>query len=217
MSGRLRAEDGRKVEAELLADAMANPLRCKILSRAAELAFLAPRNSDCPEREGLTVRGLSEHLGEPPRKVRYHLDALCEQGLLEVSQGRKRRGALERYFWPGRLPFLNEKEVAALPPAQQKKIILGCLAVLFADAKAALQTGSAVRRPDWAVVRIVGEVDEQARQELAQLHAEFLRRTQETLVRAGRRMETTEERPATIVSANLFFEAPSRPPAAATD
>jgi hypothetical protein len=103
--------------------------------------------------------------------------------------------------------MLAEADVAVLPVTTQRKLLLFSLRPIFADAMASLKSGAAVRRPDWAVVRVPGDVDEQGRRELAALHLDFSMRTQEVMARAIERMEKTKEPPVKVVSANLFFEA----------
>jgi len=205
-----RDKPGDQDERDSIARAMADPMRGMILSSVAEVAFEA-RNAWQESGRGVTVAALSERTGEALRRVRYHLDQLCDQGLVEVTGERKRRGAVERCFAPTRLPVLAEAEVAVLSSTTQKKIFLGCLRLIFADATASLRSRAAVRRPDWAATRVPGDVDEQGRRELAALHLDCSMRAQEVMTRAQARMEQTKERPVKVVSANLFFEAAPSP------
>lgn len=198
---------GEKELLNLVASAMADSLRCKILSTVAEVAFETGSDGDRRVSNGMTIRGLAERTGEPPRRVRYHLDALCEQGLIKVADGKQRRGVKERYFAAARLPILDQDDVAALSPTTQKKILLSCLKMIFADAAASLEAGTAVRRPDWAAGRIAGEVDEQGRRQVAALHVDFITKTREAIEQAQERLAETNEHPVRVISANLFFEA----------
>jgi DNA-binding transcriptional ArsR family regulator len=209
VAGGAELEMAKKETLELVVSAMADSLRCKILSTVAEVAFETPGGGNKCLGNGITIRGLAERTGEPARRVRYHLDALCEQGLVEVTDGKARRGVVERYFAPARLPILDEEDVAALSPATQKRILLSCLKMIFSDVTASLEAGAAVRRPDWAVGRVPGEVDEQGRQQLATLHTDFITKTKEVIEQAQERLAETEEPPVRVISATLFFEAAS--------
>jgi DNA-binding transcriptional ArsR family regulator len=204
-----RAEEPSALEREgqeLVVSAMLHPLRRTILSVVADCAFEAGTGDRPAGEQAVTVRQLSARTGEASRRVRYHLDALCEQGLVEVVATKRQRGVVERSFVHTRLPMVQTDDVAGLSPTARKKIILACLRPIIADVTASLEVGAAIRRPDWVANRVPGEVDEQGREELAALHASCSMQAQEIVVRSLARMQETNEDPIRVVSANLFFE-----------
>jgi DNA-binding transcriptional ArsR family regulator len=64
--------------------ALAHPLRLRILELFAE----QPR----------TTKQVAELLGEPPTRLYHHVAALKRAGLLRLTETRKKRGTLERWY-----------------------------------------------------------------------------------------------------------------------
>jgi DNA-binding transcriptional ArsR family regulator len=191
----------------LVAKALADPVRSRVLNVVADAGHEAGSNAADPGGcEGVTVRQISERIREPRRKVRYHLDALCADGIVEVSCKHRCRGVIERYFVPARLPILLDEEVEDIPQSQQQMMLLNCVKSIFADVTASLSSGVSVRRPEWAAGRVVGELDEQGWRELAQRHAELSLEANELIARSRERMRKSGESPIRVVSVNLFLE-----------
>jgi len=186
---------------------MANPVRSRILMALAETVYTVPVEDAAGTSLGLTVRQVAERLNEPRRKIRYHLDILCDQGLVEIAELRARKGVIERSYAPTRLLLFEADEVAQLPLPQQKMIILGVLRAVFSDASTALEEGTYVRRPEWSAVRSSGQVDEKGWQELGELHLKLSRDTLKVLESAGKRLRETKSAPIRVGAANFLFEA----------
>jgi DNA-binding transcriptional ArsR family regulator len=194
----------------LVAAALADPVRAKVYTAVGEVAFAAEEGAGGRPgaARGISVRGISERVGEHPRRVRYHLDVLCELGLIEVADKRRRRAVLERLFAPTRMPVLSYEEIEGLPPSQQAKILLGCVKAIFRDTTAAIKSGSAIERPDWVASHVVGHVDREGWRALAARHGDFVLEVTDLLAESRERMAATGERPIRVLSANLFLELP---------
>ena len=103
--------------------------------------------------DGITIRQVAKRIREPRRRVRYHLDALCDQGLIEVAGERNRRGVVERCYRSAVHPVLTKNQVEALSADRQKKIVLEILKAIFSDATAALEArDDSPRRPESATI-----------------------------------------------------------------
>src|ERR1700742_4729050 len=92
-----------------LADAMADPLRARIMAAIAE-------------RPGISVREIAGWVEETNRKVRYHVEALHSQGLVEVQGEAKRRGAVERQYKVTTPTILHPGDERVITPAQERRI-----------------------------------------------------------------------------------------------
>src|SRR5436190_12423163 len=89
--------------------ALAHPLRLRIMELFAE----RPR----------TTKQVAELLGQPPTRLYHHVAALDRAGLLRLTETRKKRGTIERWYeavartlrTPPRLPKrrVKSKESAA--------------------------------------------------------------------------------------------------------
>jgi DNA-binding transcriptional ArsR family regulator len=178
--------------------AMADSLRSKLLIAIGDGA-------------GVSVRQIAELVGEPQRKVRYHLDALMEQGLITVAAKRRRRGVVERYYRLDVPPVLTTEHLESVEREQAQKISLNILRAILADAGAAAKAGLFAARPGHATIRIRGDVDTQGWEELSSLQERTMDRAQAILSQAGERLGASGERPVSLVVALLLFEASSRP------
>jgi len=189
--------------------AMADPVRYRIASAVSELRLDAwSETGDDREPGGVTVRQISERIQEPLRRVRYHVDALCDQGLFEVVAERRRQGVIERYFTITRPFILFEEEMKDLPRAQQEQMLAACVKALLRDVRNSLSSGVAVRRPEWVVAHVFGEVDEQGWSELAARQCEVALEAKDVIAESHKRMKESGDRPFRVVSANLVLEAP---------
>jgi DNA-binding transcriptional ArsR family regulator len=178
-----------------LVDAMGDPVRCKIITALTET------------EEGMSVRRLSERIGEPPGKVRYHLHLLDDRGLVTVVGERQRRGVMERYYRPQRLPIITTQQSALLDEKQSKKIALQILARIIEDARAAIaehRFGTRVGQ-----IRVRAEVDPQGWEELNEIYDRTLADIEAAVQRSATRMEGSKDCAIPIVSGLLLFEAAS--------
>lgn len=188
---------------------MADPVRYKVASAIAELSLGARSETrEDGKPGGATVRQISERTQEPLRRVRYHLDALCDQGLIEVAAERRRKGVVERYFTLSRPFVLFEEEMKDLPRGQQEQMLAICVKALLRDIQNSLSAGVAVRRPEWVVAHVFGEVDEQGWRELTARQVEVALEAKDVIAESHERMKKSGERPFRVVAGNLALEAP---------
>src|SRR5215212_2487458 len=183
------ADDRRRIER--LAKIMSDPLKSKILVVAAASSTVAGSGVDAAAPAGVTVRQISDRIGEPRRRVRYHLDDLCSQGIMERLGKRPHGGFVEDLFVIRQPLLLSRDEVATLSITQQQEILLQTLKMIFSDVTAALQGGTGSRRPEWAAVHQPGEVDEQGWKELAAAHEQLRIRAQSILANSAKRLRAT--------------------------
>lgn len=194
---------------ELVAAAMADPVRGKIFIATAEPTFfVASKTSN--GSVGVSVREIAERVQESRRRVKYHLEVLCRQGLVEVVEEQRRGGVVEHYYRATSILMLSTEEMEGLPVRRQQKIILEVLREIFADATAALESGTYVRRPEWATARLHADVDEQGWKELGMLYEKTTRDALEIMANARERLRESDEKPIRIGAASLFFEAAAR-------
>jgi len=193
---------------ELMAAALAEPVRAKIFLAASEPAFFVASASTEPG--GVSVRQIAERAQESRRRVRYHLEVLCRQGLVEVVEKKRRSGVVEHYYRATGILMLSKEEMEGLPVRRQQKIILEVLREVFADATAALESGTFVRRPEWAAARLHADVDEQGWMELSEIYEKCTRDALEVIANAQDRLRETDEVPVRIGAASLLFEAAAR-------
>lgn len=208
--------EGSEERLQLLAAVMADPVRSKIFLAAAEPEFMIDESARDGD-SGITIRHIAELAREPRRRVRYHVDVLCEQGLVRVVDKRRRRGVIERFYRAACLPFLSRDEVNALPGDRRQKILLETLKFIFSDATVALEAGTYMRRPEWAAVRVRAQVDEQGWEDLAAAHERARTECEEIVAAAKKRLGPAVKPPVEVGFANLLFEAAPRSPGADRD
>jgi DNA-binding transcriptional ArsR family regulator len=194
---------------ELMAAAMADPVRSKIFLAASEPAFFVGSEASAGP-VGFSIRQIAERVQESRRRVRYHLEVLCRQGLVEVVEEKRRPGVVEKYYRATGILMLSKEEMEGLPVRRQQKIILEVLREIFADATAALESGTFVRRPEWAAARLHADVDEQGWAELSVIYEKTTSDALEIIAKAQERLRRTDGQPVRIGAASLLFEAAAR-------
>lgn len=200
-------EDGQH---ELMAATLANPVRSRILLAAAGANFFVAIGTANGGEAGVSVRQIAERVQESRRRVRYHLEVLCRQGLVEIVEERRRRGVVEHYYRAVGIPMFSKEEMEGMPVRRQQKIILATLREIFADATAALESGTFVRRPEWTTARLHADVDEQGWAELGVIYEKTTRDALEIIAAAQERLQGTDEQPIRVGAASLLFEAANR-------
>lgn len=178
-----------------LAAAMADPVRCRVLRAMAT------------DEQGMSVRELAAVLGEPQRKVRYHLDYLAKKELVGVIKQVRRRGFLERYYRREIVPYISKEHAADIPEEQWWKIVTQSVRAVLADIKAAFY-GRTFLRPGHVELHVPAEVDGEGWDELSCLHEDFYEALKTALERSKRRLASGEEQPISVVSVSLLFEVP---------
>jgi DNA-binding transcriptional ArsR family regulator len=198
-----RSERPRNRRPELLralVEAMAHPVRAKLLFGVAEKSG-----------DGVSIRQLSERIREPPRRVRYHLDALLELGLVGIAHKRSRRGVVERFYRAELVPFLSNAELDEYTEEQTRQISVQVLKAILGDASMAVGAKIFGLRSGHVVVRLPGEVDEQGWSELGSLQEQTMRESQAVIERSRDRLQKTGDTPVSALVTLLLFEVPSWP------
>jgi DNA-binding transcriptional ArsR family regulator len=180
-----------------LADAMADPIRARLLAAVSD-------------KPGLSIRQIADRIGEPGRKVRYHLEALQAEGLVEVEGQGHRRGAVERYFRTTTEMIITESEESQISAAKQRRISLEVLKLVMADATSSVASGYFGTREGHAEVRLRGELDESGWREMADLLVRATTEAEEIILRSAGRVSRSDEEGVEVTAALLLFEAPAR-------
>ena len=183
-----------------LADAMAHPVRAKLLFAVAERS-----------EEGVSVRQLSQRLREPPRRVRYHLDGLLDLGLVAIADERTRRGVLERFYRAEKMPKLNNEQLEAQGDDQARQMCAEVLKAVLADASSAVGAKIFGLRPGHVLARLPGEVDQQGWEELGAVQEETIAELQAVISRSRERLKASGQSPIPALVALFLFEMPRWP------
>jgi DNA-binding transcriptional ArsR family regulator len=178
-----------------LAEAMGDPLRGRILAGVAE-------------KPGITIREVADWLGEPNRKVRYHVEALHDQGVIEVQSEGRRRGAIERQYRMTTDLYLNVEDGASLPAALSRRISIQILKMVMADATESLAAGQFATDDAHCVMRVRGSVDTEGWSALSDLIIRACDEAQEIVQQSRRRLEASGEEGFEVTSGLMLFEAP---------
>jgi DNA-binding transcriptional ArsR family regulator len=194
---------GRKDDspsADRLAEAMAHPVRIKLLIAVTEKG-----------EGGATIGQVADRTGEPKRKVRYHLEALVDSGLVAIASEQKRAGVVERYFRAVEMPILDDAAFEELDKSVRRQIAVEILKVIFDDVSAAVRAKSLGERAG-NLARLPIEVDEQGWQELTVIHKETLKRLEQLRGDAAARLRASTDPPALVaMNALLLFAVPPWP------
>jgi DNA-binding transcriptional ArsR family regulator len=185
-------------DAELLrrlADAMADPLRIRIFTAISE-------------RPGISIREIAGWVDETNRKIRYHVEALEAQGLVEVQGEAKRRGAVERQYRSNTRAILDTDDERLISPVQERRISVEVLKMVMADATASVGSGHFGAREGHCELRIRGEVDGDGWDELSALLIRMTAEAEDIIRRSEMRREETGEKGLEVTTALLLFEAP---------
>ncbi|HEX5592306.1 MAG TPA: helix-turn-helix domain-containing protein [Solirubrobacterales bacterium] len=185
------AEQQATVELLTLVEAMTHRDRGRVLAVVAE-------------RDQITVGEIAVRLGEPQRKVRYHLGKLIEAGLVRVAGERGRRGAIERWYRATRLPYIHTEQSRRLSPEQMRRIALEVLKLTLADAKAAMEAGGFGIGGD-SQARVSMEVDSQGLDELHEIYRRALAEVMEVRSASRERIIASQEEPKRMVAALFLF------------
>jgi DNA-binding transcriptional ArsR family regulator len=189
---------------EVLAEAMANPIRYLIMQAIAE-------------SPGLTIRQIAERVEEPSRRVRYQLDMLRGQGLVEISSQESRRGAIEHRYSMTRQLLVSGDEYDSLATDLKNRVALEVFRQVVVDVSVALRSGTFGVRPGHAAIRCVGRVDAAGWEALADLSIQFLEDTRQVIERAEQRIEESGEAGIPVTAGLALFEKPDLPDPARRD
>lgn len=178
-----------------LADAMGHPVRSKILFAIAD-------------KPGATIRKISERVSESPRRVRYHLEKLVEEGLVLVDEESFGPATIERRYRAARPPVIDSEAIDLLRVDQWRKLDLEILKAVFADARAAITAGTFGEREGHCNVRWWAEVDQEGWEELAQIHQRAYEEVSSAIAKAKARIATGGKPAMAVTSAIFLFEVP---------
>jgi DNA-binding transcriptional ArsR family regulator len=179
-----------------LVESLTDPFRGKLFTVIAEA------------KEDVSVRQLAQMLGEPVRKVRYHLDALVDRELVGIARETRRRGVIERGYRAEVVPVISTEQYGELEESQSRKIALLAVGFVLADLKAVAAAGMLGERLGHAEIRVPGEVDRQGWMELAAVQDQAYAQVQEVLSRSAERLAGSHEQPISSVSVQLLYEVP---------
>jgi DNA-binding transcriptional ArsR family regulator len=197
-AGRRTAElpDGddtpREAPPATLVAAMGHPARAKILSA---LSSTHP----------LGVAQIAELIREPRRRVRYHLDRLVADGLVERlrSEGRTRW----RYV-VAVVPVLGQGDFDGLTPAESLRIGTEIFRSIAIDTAIAISTGVFYERPDFCETRVPIVADAEGWEEVLAISVAAYRRVDVARAEAAERLASSGAKPITATAAILWFELP---------
>lgn len=143
----------------------------------------------------------------PVEKVRYHLRALQEAGLIEIAREEMRRGVIERYYsTASSLPMVEEHEWQQLTLRQRRLACAQWLRAVLAEAGRALVTGEVSERNDQYTARVALQLDERGWRELVEVHAETLDAVKGLRKEAAKRVAESGEEPMEATSVQMCFE-----------
>jgi len=140
-----------------------------------------------------------------------HLDAMHDEGLVEIVGEVLNRGAVEpRYRALVRSHFDNE-EWAMIGLDEQKRLTGWILGMIEADAREALAAGTFTARPDTHVSRTTPTVDEQGWEEIRRILDDALQAVFTVEAAAAERLAEKGEKGFRAMAALLCYELPPRP------
>jgi DNA-binding transcriptional ArsR family regulator len=183
-----------------LAEAMAHPVRARLLFAVAE-------KTD----DGVSIRQLSERTGNPQRRVRYHLDALLELGLVGIADRRQHRGTVERFYRVEQIPYLTSQQLDEFDEDQAQQLAFQILKAVLDDARRAMGADVFGIRSGHVLIRVPCEVDEKGWREIGDIEERTLAAVQTAVSRARDRLKASGESPIAAVAALLLFEVPHWP------
>jgi predicted transcriptional regulator len=159
-----------------------------------------------------SASALAEAAGVPVEKARYHLRVLVKDGVIEVAHEKHRRGVVERYYViKDRELTMEDPELAALAPADRRRLLAFVLKAMFNEARTAFVTGApSIKRRDEFAVRVPMWVDRQGWDELAAIHREAFERVLALREEAERRVGESGEKPIRAGSILLSFAMPDQ-------
>lgn len=198
--GSNRSEGEGPEQLRVLAEAMSHPLRVKLLIAVSEKTG-----------DGVSIRQLAERVREPRRRVRYHIDALVELGLIAIASEQTRRGVVERFYRAERAPFISTEQVKQLDEEQTRQISLQILKAIVADASAAVGGKTFGSRFCASAARVPGEVDKRGWDELTSIQERALGEIQAAVAQSQERLNASGEIPVQALAALLLFEVPAWP------
>ena len=170
--------------------------------RLQTLTFLNERPAGATE----IAEKLEIDVGDASR----HLDALHDEGLIEMVGEVLNRGAVEPRYRALVRTLWDDEEWAAFSLDEQKRLTLWILEMIDADAREALERGMFTDRADSHATRAVPTVDEQGWDELRRIYADALDSVFAVEAASAERLAERGEAGFSVLAAMLCCELPPR-------
>jgi DNA-binding transcriptional ArsR family regulator len=177
-----------------LAAAVAHPIR----SRA--LVILAEREASPSE--------IAKELNLDVSKVGYHVTALVDANLIELTRTRPVRGTIEHFYRAVVLPYVDSDQEAERSEEERRVYGEAIWSIATANAAHSFHTGTYIERSDHYTTRFAFNVDEQGWLDASAAHAELEARIFEIQKEAAERMLESDETPLRAVNFQAWFEVP---------
>jgi DNA-binding transcriptional ArsR family regulator len=188
------AQKKRKRLETTLAAAVAHPIRSKCL------VILAEREASPAE--------IAKELNLDVSKIGYHVTALADAKLIELTRTQPVRGAVEHFYRAVQLPYVTTEQEGERRLADRRVYAESVWSIVAANAAHSFETGTYLRRNDHYLTRFAFNVDERGWQDAAAAHAELEARIFDIQKEAAERMVETDEKPMRAVSFQSWFEVP---------
>ncbi|HEX4307248.1 MAG TPA: helix-turn-helix domain-containing protein [Solirubrobacterales bacterium] len=176
-----RREIPRPTGVLALANAYAHPMRVRILSA------MSGTNRRCSPTE------LGEEWGLDTRNVSYHFRELCDYGLLEIVEEKKKRGAIEHIYATTRRAVAWAEAWEKIPPVFRQHLAALTLRLGVEAVGASIDAGEFEARDDVVLAQDTMLLDEAAAAEALAILADTVDRLVNLGDAARARLEETGE------------------------
>jgi len=139
-----------------------------------------------------------------------HLDALHDEGLVEVVGEVLSRGAVEPRYRALVRSLFDDEEWTMIGRDEQKRLTAWILDMIEADAREALAAGAFIARPDAHLSRTIPTLDEQGWDEVHRIVNDALQSIFAAEAAAAERLAEKGEAGFRVLTALLFCELPPR-------
>jgi len=151
--------------------------------------------------------GLAKIIGRQLSIVTYHIEELLKDGSIEVAYSRPIRTNMSQYFYRVvELPEYSEEEIAAMTPEERHALAALILQATTVEALASLWAGKLHTDPRVKLIWDRFNLDQQARDELADEQAESWGRVKGIAGDAANRMAKSGEKGVTYVVQIFGYE-----------
>jgi predicted ArsR family transcriptional regulator len=151
---------------------------------------------------------IARRIEVPVRSVRHYLTKLVDEGLVEMSGSRPRRGTREKIYRVNALMRFESNAFEEMSADEARRITSELLRSIVADITGVLVAGT-FDRPGSAGIRIEAEVDEAGWVEVADILQGAVGEIEAARSRAARRLRRSREEPGQSISIITWFERPT--------
>ena len=156
------------------------------------------------------VSEVAAKLGISAAAAGRHLDAMHDEGLVEVVGEVLNRGAVEPRYRALARAFVDDEEWATISADEQNRLIGWVLGMIESDVGEALARGTFAARPDSHLSRTVPTVDEQGWEELCRIFDKTVHAIFAVETAAAERLAESGEGGFPVLTALLCAELPPR-------